>query len=159
MDVDGVLTDGTIAIGADGSETKFFNSLDGAGIRYVSRVGIATALITGRESSAVRLRASDLGIDYVSMGAHDKLPEYEKIVAEAGVTDEDVCYIGDDLMDVPVMRRVGAPIAVANARPEVRHCACYVTRAHGGRGGVREAIEWLLKREGRWQQILDRYGL
>jgi len=159
MDVDGVLTDGTIAIGPHGEETKFFNSHDGAGIRYLSRVGIATAIITGRSSNAVARRAEDLGIDRVSMGAHDKLPAFEALTADLGVVDDEVCYIGDDLMDVPVMRRVGTPVAVANARPEAKAHAIHVTAASGGRGAVREAIEWLLKREGKWANILERYGL
>ena len=159
MDVDGVLTDGTIAIGPRGEETKFFNSLDGAGIRYLARAGIVAAIITGRVSPAVEHRARDLGIEHVCMGAHDKLPEYESLAARLGVEDSEACYIGDDLMDIPVMRRVGLSIAVANARPEVKQCATYVTDAAGGQGAVREAIEWLLKREAKWQRIVSRYGL
>jgi len=159
MDVDGVLTDGTISIGPDGGETKHFNSQDGASIRYLERVDIATAIITGRHSSAVEHRARDLGIDRLSMGAHDKLPEYERIIGELGVTDDEVVYIGDDLMDIPVMRRVGLPIAVANARAETKAHAQFVTEASGGKGAVREAIEWILKREGKWSRIIARYGL
>ena len=159
LDVDGVLTDGTIAIGPDGGETKHFNSQDGAGIRYLARVGIATAIISGRDSFAVQHRARDLGIDRVSLGAHDKEPEYDAIIADLVVQDEEACYVGDDLMDIPVMRRVGLPIAVANARPEVKRHAAYTTQAPGGKGAVREAVEWILKREGKWQQIVERYGL
>jgi len=159
LDVDGVLTDGTIMVTPEGQDIKCFNSQDGAGIRYLLRAGIHAAVISGRESPAVECRARDLGIEHVHLGAHDKLPVYEQVLCEVGVEDQDVCYIGDDLMDIPVMRRVGWPMAVANARPETKAHALFVTQAPGGRGAVREAVEWILKRDGKWEAIVARYGL
>ena len=159
MDVDGVLTDGTITVLADGQDIKSFNAHDGAGVRYLLRAGLHAAIISGRASTAVEARARDLGIEHVHLNAHEKLPAYEQIVSALDVRDEEVCYIGDDLMDIPVMRRVGLPVAVSNARPETKQHAVHVTAAHGGRGAVREAVEWILKREGKWQQVIARYGL
>lgn len=159
MDVDGVLTDGTISVRPDGEEVKHFNAHDGAGIRYLLRAGIVPAILSGRTASAVEHRARDLGIERVHLGIHDKLPVYEQMLLELALEHREVCYIGDDLMDLPVMRRVGLPVAVANARPEVKRRARYVTCAHGGRGAVREVAEWILKRDGKWKQIVARYGL
>jgi len=159
MDVDGVLTDGTITVTPEGEDLKSFNSHDGAGIRYLLRAGIHAAIISGRASRAVEARARDLGIEHVYLGVHYKVPVYEQIIDSLNVRDGEVCYIGDDLMDIPVMRRVGLPVAVSNARPETKQHALYVTTAHGGRGAVRETIEWILKREGKWKQVIARYGL
>ena len=159
MDVDGVLTDGTIAIGPDGEEIKFFHAHDGAGIRYLERAGIVPAIISGRSAKAVEFRARDLGIERVHLGIHEKLPVYEEMVRDLGITEQEVCYIGDDLMDLPIMRRVGLAVAVANARPEVKRQAQYVAAAEGGKGAVREVVEWILRRDGKWRQVAARYGL
>jgi 3-deoxy-D-manno-octulosonate 8-phosphate phosphatase (KDO 8-P phosphatase) len=157
LDVDGVLTDGTIILNADGSESKFFNSLDGHGIRMWQRAGLKVALLSGRLSEPTRHRAKQLEIEYVFEDCHDKLPVLEKFLKQINLSPEEVAYIGDDLMDIPVMRYVGFGIAVANAVDEVKHYADYVTISPGGRGAVREAIEYILKQSGRWPELMKRY--
>ena len=158
-DVDGVLTDGTIYLGGDGQELKGFNASDGAGIKYLQRSGIAVALLTGRESGAVTRRAAELGIDHVRQGAKRKEPAFDELLAALGITDAEACYIGDDLVDVPVLRRAGLAVAVADARPEVLAIADLVTATPGGRGAVRELAEHLLKAQGKWADVIGRYGL
>jgi len=156
-DVDGVLTDGSILLAEDGTEIKRFNSQDGAGIALFVRSGYQVAFLTGRESGAVAKRARELGVQHVRQGAGDKVPPYEEIRAAMGLADAQVCYVGDDLPDLPVMRRVGVAVAVADARPEVRAAAHLVTRAPGGRGAVREVIERILTAQGKWASIVSRY--
>ncbi len=156
-DVDGVLTDGSILLGEDGTEVKRFNSHDGAGIHLFVECGFQVALLTGRTSGAAKKRAKELGIQHVREGARDKIPAYEGLLAAMGVTDAEVCYMGDDLPDVPVMRRAGYSAAPADAREEVRAAATLVTHARGGRGAVREVIERILKAQGKWAGILRRY--
>ncbi len=157
LDVDGVLTDGRIILDADGREMKQFNALDGAGIKYWQRVGKRIAIITGRESPAVAHRAAELGVKIVIQGAKDKLPAYESVLAELKLTDEQTAVMGDDLPDLPMMRRCGFPIAPVNAVQEVRQVAAIVTDSPGGEGAVRQAIEYILKSTGQWDQILNRY--
>jgi len=157
LDVDGVLTDGGIVIDGQGDEIKSFSAHDGAGIRYLYRAGLKAAVITGRKSAAVEARCRDLGIEDVHQKALEKLPPYNAILAKHGLRDEEVCYIGDDLMDLPPMRRCGFPVAVANARTEVRAAAAYVTVAQGGHGAVREVIDKVLKFQGKWDLIMARY--
>ena len=157
MDVDGVLTDGTAFCGPDGFEALAFNIHDGTGITYLHRAGLRTALITGRQVPAVQQRAQTLGITDVVQGAKVKIEAYEAVRARTGLRDEEVAYIGDDLPDIPVMRRVGLAIAVRNAAPEVLRVADLVTRKRGGDGAVREAAEFILKAQGKWDQILERY--
>jgi len=157
LDVDGVLTDGTIILNADGSETKFFNSLDGHGIRMWQRAGLKVALLSGRLSDPTRLRAKQLEIEYIFENCHDKLPVLEKFLKQINLSPEEVAYIGDDLMDIPVMRYAGFGIAVANAVDEVKHYADYVTTRSGGGGAVREAIEYILKQSGEWPELMKRY--
>lgn len=157
LDVDGVLTDGGIIIGDDGAETKRFHTHDGAGIKYLLRSGIQVALLSGRRCEAVERRARELGIAHIRQGAKDKLPAYEELLTELGLPDEAVCYVGDDLTDIPVLRRAGVAVAVASARPEVRAVADEVTEAPGGQGAVRELAERLLKAQGKWETILARY--
>jgi 3-deoxy-D-manno-octulosonate 8-phosphate phosphatase (KDO 8-P phosphatase) len=156
-DVDGVLTDGGIYLGGDGAELKRFHVADGTGIKYLLRSGIQVAFLTGRESDVVTRRAQELGVEHVRQGAKQKLPAYESLAAELGLEDEEICYIGDDLPDIPVMRRVGHSVAVADAREEVRAIADYVTHAAGGQGAVREVAERVLKRQKKWAAILSRY--
>jgi 3-deoxy-D-manno-octulosonate 8-phosphate phosphatase (KDO 8-P phosphatase) len=158
MDVDGVLTDGSLVIHADGSETKSFSSLDGHGIRMWKRAGLGVALISGRASEATQCRAEQLGIEYVFQDCHYKQPVLEKLLGQLDLPPERVAYIGDDLTDLPVIMYVGFGVAVANAVAEVRRYADYVTARPGGRGAVREVIEHVLKKSGRWQKLMERYG-
>jgi 3-deoxy-D-manno-octulosonate 8-phosphate phosphatase (KDO 8-P phosphatase) len=157
LDVDGVMTDGTLVINADGSETKFFNSLDGHGIRMWQRAGLKTALISGRASTPTERRAEQLQIEYVFQDCHYKLPVVEQRTEQLGLSPENMAFVGDDLTDMPVMRYVGFAVAVANAVDEVKQCADYVTTRPGGSGAVREVIEYILKNSGRWQELMKRY--
>lgn len=157
MDVDGVLTDGKIVVDDQGVETKQFHVHDGTGIKYLLRAGLSAAWISGRSSETVSLQARELGLDDVYQGAKVKREAYEQILAKHDLTDAEVCYIGDDLTDLPVLRSVGLPVAVANARDEVKGSASYVTRARGGEGAVREVIERILKAQNRWRDIMSRY--
>ena len=161
MDVDGVLTDGKLLNVPDAAgnmvETKGFDSQDGIALQWMSWKGIATGLISGRVSPATAERAKQCKFRYVYQGHIEKIPILEQIMADAGLAKEQVAYIGDDLTDVVVMRRVGLAIATANARPEVKAQAHYVTAAPGGSGAVREAIELILKAQGFWEEILRKY--
>jgi len=157
LDVDGVLTDGTLIINADGSESKSFNSLDGHGIRMWQRAGLKVALISGRASVPTELRAEQLQIEYVFQDCHYKMPVVEKLLDKLGLSPENMAFIGDDLTDMPVLRYVGFGVAVANAVDEVKQCADYVTTRPGGSGAVREVIEHILKNSGRWQELMKRY--
>jgi len=159
LDVDGVLTDGSILVADDGREVKVFNAHDGAGVKYLERAGIRTAILSGRRVPAVAHRARDLGIRYVLQGFKFKMQGLERLVRRSGVAPEEMCYVGDDLPDIPVMRKVGLAVAVADARPEVRRAAHWVTRAPGGRGAVREIAERVLKAQRKWRGIILRYGL
>jgi 3-deoxy-D-manno-octulosonate 8-phosphate phosphatase (KDO 8-P phosphatase) len=158
-DVDGVLTDGRILLGSGGIELKVFDAADGAGIRLLQRGGIAVALLTGRESDVVARRAAELDVEHVRQGAKRKEPAFEELLAALGVSEAEACYVGDDFADVPVMRRCGYAVAVADARREVREAADFVTYAPGGRGAVRELAEHLLKAQGKWAAIVSHYGL
>jgi len=157
MDVDGVLTDGTLIINGDGSESKYFNSLDGHGIRMWQRAGLKVALLSGRASEPTRNRAEQLQIEYVFEDCHYKLPVFKKFLEQIGLPPEQVAYIGDDLPDLPVIRYVGFGVAVANAVDEVKQSADYVTTRAGGSGAVREVIEYILRNGGRWQELMKRY--
>lgn len=157
LDVDGVLTDGTLIINADGSESKFFNSLDGHGIKMWQRAGLKVALISGRTSAPTERRAEQLQIEYVFQDCHDKLPVVEQLADQLGLLPANMAFIGDDLTDMPVMRYVGFGVAVANAVDEVKQCADYITKRPGGSGAVREVIEYILKNSDRWQELMKRY--
>jgi len=157
LDVDGVLTDGTLIINADGSESKFFNSLDGHGIRMWQRAGLKVALISGRASVPTERRAEQLQIEFVFQDCHYKLPVVEQLAGQLGLLPENIAFVGDDLTDMPVIRYVGFGVAVANAVDEVKQCADYVTTRPGGSGAVREVIEYILKNSGRWQELMKRY--
>jgi len=163
MDVDGVLTDGKLYYlpGPDGEmvETKGFDSHDGVGLRSAHEVGLRTGIISGRQSPAVVTRARILGVTYIYQNCWEKLSAYKQILTEAEVGEEEAAFIGDDFTDVPVMKRVGLAIAVANAREEVKAMAHYVTNSRGGSGAVREAIELILRAQNKWQIVLDRYGI
>ena len=161
MDVDGVLTNGKLYHFPDKEgnmvETKGFDSQDGIALQWMQWKGLQTGVISGRESLATVERARQTKITYVYQGHIEKIPILEKIMAEGGFTTEEVAYIGDDLTDVVVMHRVGLAVAVANARPEVKREAHYVTEATGGNGAVREVIELILEASGFWAEILEKY--
>ena len=161
MDVDGVMTDGRLynVPGPDGkmAETKGFDSQDGIALQWCAKLGIGTGLISGRVSPATVERAAQCKFKYVYQGHTEKIPILEEILADAGIAREEVAYIGDDFTDVVVMRRVGFAVATANARPEVKPIAHYVTASAGGSGAVRETIELILKAQGKWDQILRHY--
>jgi len=161
MDVDGVLTDSRIYFlpAPDGSwtETKGFDSQDGIALHWLRWKGIKTGIISGRKSPAVELRAQQGHMTYCYQGDIEKIPIIEEILAKEGITRDQVAYIGDDLTDIVVMRRVGFGVATANARPEVKKCAHYVTQIEGGRGALREVAELLLKAQGYWEEILRKY--
>ncbi len=153
-DVDGVLTDGAITIDNSGVESKSFSVRDGLAIKLWQQSGFTFGILTARNSQVVKLRASELGVTIVRQGFRDKLPAAREIFAQLGVQPEQVCYIGDDLPDLPVLYEVGLPVAVADAAPEVREAAEWVTNTKGGRGAVRELIERLLKAKGLWENCL-----
>jgi len=157
LDVDGVLTDGTLVLNADGTETKFFNSLDGHGIKMWKRSGHDVAILSGRLSAPTTHRAKQLEIEHVFQDCHDKLPLLKEFLKKSNLEPQEVAYIGDDIVDLPSMRYVGFSIAVANAVDEVKEYADYVTTKIGGEGAVREAIEYILKNSGQWQALMERY--
>ena len=157
IDVDGVLTDGKIILDANGSESKSFYVQDGTGITYLHRAGIKTAIISGRESKAVVHRAKELCIEDVYQGIHNKIEAYEKILKKHRIKDNETCYIGDDLIDLPILRRVGFSVAVPNAPLELKRSVSYVTSAPGGYGAIREVTEKILKSQGKWDMIISRY--
>ena len=157
FDVDGVLTDGRIIYHDDGSEIKAFDVQDGHGIKLLQRAGIEVALITGRFCRAVEHRAQGLGITRIYQGAHDKLEAYEEILAETGLAQKEIGFMGDDLIDIPLLRKVGFAAVVPNAVSHVIPYAHYVTRAEGGRGACREICELLLRVQGLWEEVTARY--
>ena len=159
LDVDGVLTDGRIVYDERGNELKCFDVQDGAGIAFWHRAGLPSAIITARRSRLVTRRAKELGVTRLYQRALAKLPAFEDCLKRLHVTPAAVCVIGDDLMELPLMRRAGLAVAVANAVPEVQAAAHYVTTHAGGRGAVRETVELLLKAQGRWPAILARYAV
>jgi 3-deoxy-D-manno-octulosonate 8-phosphate phosphatase (KDO 8-P phosphatase) len=161
MDVDGVLTDGRLFTvpGPDGkmAESKFFDSQDGIALQWLEWHGIHTGVISGRVSPATEERARQVKMRYVYQGHIEKIPILQEIQQASGVPLIDMAYVGDDLTDIVVMRRVGLAIAPANAREEVKRAAHYVTKASGGRGAIREVVELILSAQGRWPDILKKY--
>ena len=157
LDVDGVLTDGTITLTEDGREIKQFHVRDGAGIKYWQRVGKKVAIITGRGSPVVTHRAKELGVEAVHLNAKDKIPAFEQVLSDFNMDKQQVAVIGDDLPDLPMFARAGFSAAPADAAEEVRQAADYVTTARGGAGCVREVVEMILKSTGQWQKIMERY--
>ena len=156
-DVDGVMTDGGITFDNQGIETKTFFVRDGLGIRLWLGAGYRFGIMTARTSQIVRLRASELGIDPVLQGVPAKGAAVADVARQWGLEPEQICYIGDDLSDLPVFREVGLSVAVADAVPELRKAADHVTKAPGGRGAVRELIEELLQQRGRWDDLIRKY--
>lgn len=157
LDVDGVLTDGSVIYSDSGAETKVFHVRDGLGIRLLIKAGIQVGIVTGRASEALRHRCRNLGIDHVYDAVHDKAATLDQILEKIRVTAQEVAFVGDDLLDIPIMKRVGLSIAVADAHAAVIESADWVTRAKGGSGAVREISEKILQSQGLWEDILNRY--
>ncbi len=156
-DVDGVLTDGSITLHADGSESKSFNVYDGHRLKMVKRAGFRTAFLSGRRSEATALRGEQLDVDFIFQGAKNKLPVFEELLEKTGLEPENIAYIGDDLMDIPLVRRAGLGVAVANADPELIKTADCVTETSGGKGAVGETVEYILKKAEKWDELMERY--
>ena len=160
LDVDGTMTDGGVLLLSqpDGSalEMKKFDAHDGQGLTLAHTAGLKTGCITGRESAALLRRAHEMKMDYIYMKIALKMPAYEEILAKAGVQDAEVAFVGDDLPDIPLLKRAGLAVAVGDAVADVKKIAHYTTKAHGGRGAVREAIELILKSKGIWDELIDK---
>ncbi|MBX3413485.1 MAG: HAD hydrolase family protein [Pirellulales bacterium] len=156
-DVDGVLTDGAVIFNNQGIETKQFHIRDGSGIKLWQRAGYRFGVVTGRSSHIVEVRCAELGIEIIRQGMERKTAVVAEIARDLGLSWGQVCFIGDDLPDLPVLRQVGLAVAVADACAEVRGAAHHVTSAPGGRGAVREAIELVLKSQGRWDDLIQSY--
>jgi 3-deoxy-D-manno-octulosonate 8-phosphate phosphatase (KDO 8-P phosphatase) len=160
MDVDGTMTDGSVTLLSqpDGTalEIKTFDAHDGQGLTLAQTAGLRTGCITGRESAALLRRAHEMKMEFIYMKQPVKMLAYEEILQKAGLSDSAVAYIGDDLPDIPLMRRVGLAVAVGDAAPEAKEAAHYTTNAHGGDGAVREAVELILKSKGIWEAMIDK---
>ncbi len=157
FDVDGVLTDGSLFLGDDGQEYKAFNSRDGHGIKMLQDTGVQIGIITGRTSEVVRIRMESLGIKHVYQGKRDKLPAYHELRDKLNLTDAEVAYVGDDVVDLPIMRRVGLAIAVNDAHPFVIQHAHWQTPHPGGRSAGRDVCEMLMDAQGSLQKALESY--
>lgn len=157
FDVDGVLTDGSLFLGDDGQEYKAFHSKDGHGMVTLQKHGVTIGIITGRTSQVVKKRMESLGIEHVYQGQKDKLPAYEQLKQELELSDEQIAYVGDDVVDLPVMTRVGLAIAVQDAHHLTKEHAHWITPSNGGRGAAREVCEMLMQAQGTLQQAFDYY--
>jgi 3-deoxy-D-manno-octulosonate 8-phosphate phosphatase (KDO 8-P phosphatase) len=157
LDCDGVLTDGRITLVGEADEQKSFHTRDGHGLVLLHRAGLRSGIISGRTSSAVVRRAEDLGIAYVRQGALDKIEVFDELLAAEGFDAGEVAFVGDDVTDIPLMRRSGLAVAVADATPDTLAAAHYVTTLKGGSGAVREVCELILKAQGLWDGLLKRY--
>lgn len=157
MDVDGVMTDGTVFLNDDGVETKGFNIMDGLGLSLLRQAGVSLGIVTGRTSGVVARRAQELRLAHVVQGCADKQAAAVEILAAEGLSWDALAYIGDDLIDLPVMAVAGLAVAPAGAAAEVKAVAHHVTAAAGGRGAVREMCELILKAQGRWDEAVGRY--
>ncbi|HEX8920241.1 MAG TPA: HAD hydrolase family protein [Pyrinomonadaceae bacterium] len=157
MDCDGVLTDGRITLLENGDEEKSFHTRDGHGLVLLHRAGLSSGIISGRTSSLVARRARELGMHYVRQGTWDKIKDFEELLAESGLGDNEVAFIGDDVTDIPLMQRAELSVAVADASAETVSAAHYVTKLPGGFGAVREVTELILKAQGRWSELMRKY--
>ncbi len=157
FDVDGVLTDGGLFRTDDGQELKRFNSRDGLGLRMLQDSGVELAIITGRTSQVVEHRAGELGIKHVYQGRKQKVPAFQELCGQLSVSPEEVAYMGDDLIDLPVLIRCGLALTVAEGHPEVVQRCHWVSQFHGGNGAAREACELIMKQQETWQTVLDGY--
>lgn len=157
FDVDGILTDGSLHYGPDGESIKTFNVLDGHGIKLLQQSGVMTAIISARKSPIVARRAADLGIQHLFQGVHDKRSAFELLLADTRI-DADACgFIGDDVIDLPILLRVGFAASVPNAHAEVKSRVHYVTQASGGRGAARELCDFILRAQGNYEAVLAPY--
>ncbi|HEY8606948.1 MAG TPA: HAD family hydrolase [Noviherbaspirillum sp.] len=157
FDVDGVLTDGSLHYGEQGELIKTFNVLDGHGIKLLQQAGVAAAIISARTSGLVARRAADLGIRHLHQGVHDKRAAFEQLLAETGIAADACGFIGDDVIDLPILTRVGFAASVPNGHPEVRKRVHYVTEAAGGRGAARELCDYILRAQGSYDAVLAPY--
>lgn len=157
FDVDGVLTDGSLHYGADGELIKTFNVLDGHGIKLLQAFGVATAIISARKSALVARRAGDLGIQHLFQGVHDKRTAFEQLLAQTGIAADACGFIGDDVIDLPILLRVGFAASVPNGHPEVQSRVHYVTQAQGGRGAARELCDFILRAQGNYAAAIAPY--
>ncbi len=148
LDLDGVLTSGDIVWDSEGKEIKIFNVLDGMGLKLLEERGVKIVIISGRKSRATEMRMRDLGLKNVYQGVNDKLSLAEKLASESGVSPEEICFLGDDLNDLPLMKWVGFPVAVRNAVKEVKKVAKYITTREGGKGAVREVVDLIIALSG-----------
>ena len=159
LDVDGVMTDGRIIFDSNGIESKFFNVKDGHGIKMLQRAGVEVGIISGRESQVVANRAAELGIVQVYQKSLDKLVPYRQMLEATGLCDEQVAFMGDDVIDIPLLKRVGFAAAPADAVAEVLPFAHFVAKNRGGWGAVRELCDMILKGQGAWETVTSRYFL
>jgi 3-deoxy-D-manno-octulosonate 8-phosphate phosphatase (KDO 8-P phosphatase) len=157
LDVDGVMTDGSIILDNHGNEYKSFHVRDGHGIKMLLNAGIRVAIITGRQSSVVERRAGELGIVDVYQKCLNKMSVYNKLLAKYSLTDQEIAYMGDDIVDAPIMKRVGLPVTVSDADEETKKFAFLITRNCGGRGAVREVTDFVLKAKKLWRGMFDEY--
>jgi len=157
LDVDGVLTDGRIIYDSQGRDIKLFHVHDGLGVHLLKKAGIPTILITAKNSKAIKPRARDMQVDRVFAGISPKSAVLERILKKYKVSAEEICFVGDDLLDLCLLKRVGFPVAVLNAADEIKKAACYITVKSGGRGAVREVAELLLKSQNKWQEVFKPY--
>ncbi|MGC9016558.1 MAG: KdsC family phosphatase [Caldimicrobium sp.] len=157
LDVDGVLTDGGIIITGDGEEIKIFSVLDGMGIKLLQKAGVEVGILSGRFSPVMKHRSKELGIDLLYQGELAKLPAFEKILKEKELKVEEVAYMGDDWLDIPILKRVGLAIGVPNAWPPVNNYVHYITQREGGKGAVREVCDLILMAKGLWEKFLKEY--
>lgn len=158
LDVDGVLTDGRIVYDSRGRDLKFFDVQDGLGVYLLKRCGIPTILITAKGSRAIKPRAQDMQVEQVFTDVSSKSEVLEKILKRYKITNSEACFVGDDLVDLGIMHKVGFAVAVANACAQVKECSDYITHKPGGRGAVREVVELILKSQERWQEMLALYS-
>lgn len=157
LDVDGVLTDGRIIYDSRGRDSKFFDVHDGLGVYVLHKAGIKTVLITAKSSKTIKPRARDMRVAEIFADIFPKTAVLERILKKYKVSLDEICFIGDDLVDLSLMRKVGLPVAVANASSEIKEAATYITNRLGGRGAVREVAEIILKSQNKWKDILDFY--
>ena len=157
FDVDGVLTDGSLFVGDDGQEYKAFHSQDGLGMKMLRDSGVEIGIITGRTSDVVRHRMKNLGITHLYQGQEHKLPAYEKLIGQLGLEPEQTAYVGDDVVDLPILRRAGLAVAVADAHPMVRRYVHWQTRNPGGRGAAREVCELIMQAQGTLDARIEAY--
>jgi 3-deoxy-D-manno-octulosonate 8-phosphate phosphatase (KDO 8-P phosphatase) len=158
LDVDGILTDGGIILTSSGEEIKVFSVLDGMGIKLLQEIGVEVGIVSSRTSKVVELRGKELGIELIIQGELDKLSAVESILKQKGLTFDSVAYMGDDWVDIPLLKRAGLAISVPNAWPPVKDYAHYITTREGGKGAVREVCELIIRAKGKWEELFSRYS-